>query len=62
MSIPSRVRTPLTLEQFLKLPDIDEHSDREYIEVSVATVFGWLKLRIVRPGGGELLGPGGPMS
>ena len=35
MSIPSRVRTPLTLEQFLKLPDIDEHPAREYIDGKV---------------------------
>jgi hypothetical protein len=62
MSIPSRVRTPLTLEQFLKLPEIDEHPAREYIELSVATVFSWLKLRIVRPRGGEQTGHGGPMS
>ena len=30
--------------------------------VSVATVFGWLKLRVVRPRGEEQTGPGGPMS
>jgi Uma2 family endonuclease len=35
MSIPSPVRTPLTLEQFLKLPEIDEHPAREYIDGKV---------------------------
>jgi Uma2 family endonuclease len=35
MSIPSPVRTPLTLEQFLKLPDIDEHPAREFIDGKV---------------------------
>jgi Uma2 family endonuclease len=35
MSVPSRVRTPLTLEQFLKLPEIDEHPAREYIDGKV---------------------------
>src|SRR5437763_1879348 len=35
MSVPSRVRSPLTLEQFLKLPDIDEHPAREYIDGKV---------------------------
>jgi hypothetical protein len=62
MSIPSRVRTPLTLEQFLKLPEIDDHPDREYVEVSVATVFNWLRSRVVKLRGEEQAGPGGPMS
>jgi Uma2 family endonuclease len=35
MSIPSRVRAPLTLEQFLMLPEIDEHPSREYIDGKV---------------------------
>src|SRR4051794_3815845 len=35
MSIPSRVRTPSTLEQFVKLPEIDEHPAREYIDGKV---------------------------
>jgi Uma2 family endonuclease len=97
MSIRSRVRTPLTLEEFLELADIDEHPAREYIDdperrivevfradgsrtriaddgalegepvlpgytSSVATVFGWLKLRVIRPRGEEQAGSGGPTS
>jgi Uma2 family endonuclease len=35
MSIPSRVRRPSTLEEFLKLPGIDDHPTLEYIDGKV---------------------------
>jgi Uma2 family endonuclease len=35
MSIPSRVRRPLNLEDFLKLPGIDDHPTLEYIDGKV---------------------------
>jgi hypothetical protein len=51
MASPARVEKMITLEEFLRLPEIDEHHNR----LPIAELFGWLRLR-PSPGGPSALG------